>query len=295
MDVPPRLALAPKPGVRFDYITVGHVTRDVIEDAPGGPISRAGGGAFYSALQAARLGLRTLIVTQGLPHEIEGLLDPYRDELDLHVIPAEHTTTLSTRGAGAYRRQRLLEWAGPIAPNPDLSLELSGSILHFTPVAREGRAGWGDSARFVGITPQGLMRRWDEHGDISLVALERAALPARYDAAVVSEQEHGCCGLVLAAAERPDGSIVAVTAGPEPTTLHLPGGAVARVARPASGSLAQTRDDLGAGDVFAAAFFVELASGRTPLEAAGFAHAAAAVRVGGVGPGAIGRREQITP
>ena len=41
---------------RYDYVTVGHVTRDVIEDRAGGTVSQPGGSAFYSALQAARLG-----------------------------------------------------------------------------------------------------------------------------------------------------------------------------------------------------------------------------------------------
>src|SRR5580704_16608227 len=109
---------------RFDYVTVGHVTRDVIEDRAGGTVSQAGGGAFYSALQAARLGLRTLIVTQGVPHEIHALLEPFSDELELRVIPAKHTTTLSTRGSGAQRSQRLLAWAGPIAEPLILDTEI---------------------------------------------------------------------------------------------------------------------------------------------------------------------------
>ncbi len=72
---------------RYDYVTVGHVTCDAVEHPTGRTISQPGGTAFYSALQAARLGMRTLIVTQGVPGEIEALLAPYRDELELHVIP----------------------------------------------------------------------------------------------------------------------------------------------------------------------------------------------------------------
>ena len=49
--------------LRFDYATVGHVTVDVLPDGS----RRAGGAAFYSALQAARLGLRTLVITRGRP------------------------------------------------------------------------------------------------------------------------------------------------------------------------------------------------------------------------------------
>ena len=126
---------------RFDYVAVGHVTRDVIEDRGGKAVSQAGGGAFYSALQAARLGLRTLIVTQGATQEVHALLEPFSDELDLRVIPAKHTTTLSTRGSGAQRSQRLLAWAGPIVE----PLTLDTRILHLAPVARRHRpAGMGE-------------------------------------------------------------------------------------------------------------------------------------------------------
>jgi sugar/nucleoside kinase (ribokinase family) len=59
---------------------------------------------------------------------------------------------------------------------------------------------------------------------------------------------------------------------------------------PATGN---PRDDLGAGDVFAAAFFVALFEGQDPAHAASFANAAAAIRIQGPGPGAIGDRAAI--
>ncbi|MFZ1153848.1 MAG: hypothetical protein WAN93_02970, partial [Solirubrobacteraceae bacterium] len=195
---------------RFDYVTVGHVTRDAIEHGSDSASFQPGGSAFYSALQAARLGLRTLILTQGVPGEIEALLTPYLDELELHVVPAEHTTTLSTRGAGVRRTQRVLAWAGPIA-----EIDLHTTILHLAPVARETPASWRGSASFVGVTPQGLIRDWRQSedvslvqldagpqlsdmppappdrgllaGEISLVPLDSALLPGSFDAAVISE------------------------------------------------------------------------------------------------------------
>ncbi len=57
--------------------------------------------------------------------------------------------------------------------------------------------------------------------------------------------------------------------------------------------VAPMRDDVGAGDVFAAAFFVLLAEGSSPLQATAFANAAAAVRIAGEGPAAIGTRAAI--
>ncbi len=309
--------MASSPDTRYQYIAVGHVTRDVIEDRADGGQPQPGGGAFYSALQAARLGLRTLIVTKGAPREIESLLEPFSDELDLRILPAEHTTTLSTCGAGAKRRQRLLAWAGPMLE----PLTLEAEILHLAPVARETPVRWQGRSDFLGITPQGLLRRWEQgedvppvqldaapllgdiplaptadiaQGDISLVELDPASLPEYFDAAVISEQEYGSCRALFAAA-RGRGAYVAVTAGSRPATVHLPDPEGATVTQAVLPQPVMPRDDLGAGDVFAAAFFIALAEGRSPLEAATFGHAAAAVRIAGVGPGAIATRAAITP
>ena len=301
---------------RYDYITVGHVTRDVIEDRGGGTISQPGGGAFYSALQAARLGLRALIVTQGVPQEIKGLLEPFGDELDLRVIPAKHTTTLSTRGLGAQRSQRLLAWAGPIVE----PLSLDAKILHLAAVARETPSAFQGQADFIGLTPQGLVRRWEQSeevplgqldtgsllgdvplsggddaplaGDISAVELDPDLLPERFSAAVISEDECEGCHALFTVARR-GGAYVAVTAGSRPATVHLPTSNPGSVLQTGVPRLVEARDDLGAGDVFAAAFFVALHEGRGPLEAATFGNAAAAMRIADVGAGAIATRGRI--
>jgi hypothetical protein len=300
----------------YDYIAVGHVTRDVIEDRAGGTASQAGGGAFYSGLQAARLGLRTLIVTQGVSPEIHALLEPFSDELDLRVIPAKHTTTLSTRGSGAQRSQRLLAWAGPIAE----PLTFDTRILHLAPVARETPTAWHGHSRFVGLTPQGLVRRWELDksvplvqldagsllgdvplsgrddtalaGDISPVDLDPQMLPESFSAAVISEDECRSCHALFTVA-RHGGAYVAVTAGSRPATVHLPMPVARSVVQTEVPRLVEARDDLGAGDVFAAAFFVALSEGSGPLEAATFGNAAAALRIAGVGPGAIATRPLI--
>jgi sugar/nucleoside kinase (ribokinase family) len=270
----------------YDYITVGHVTLDLIEDRPAGTVAQPGGGAFYSALQAARLGLRTLIVTQGLPGQIEELLAPYAMELDLRVTPAPHTTTLATTGSGLMRSQRVLAWAGPIAE----PLDLDASILHLAAVARETPTAWSGDTQLVGLTPQGLVRQWQEGQATSLAPLDPATLPSRFDAAVIGERERDSCDTLFETARR-NGATVAVTAGARPTTVYPAG--EKSVAQAVVASAASARDDLGAGDVFAAAFFVALFEGRPAREAAAFGNAAAALRVADVGAGAISRREEI--
>jgi sugar/nucleoside kinase (ribokinase family) len=278
----PRSALPEIGTARFDYTTVGHVTADVAPDGS----RRAGGTAFYSALQAARLGLRPLIITRGVAREIEELLHPYRSELELAILPARQTTTLATRGDGDNAAQRLLTWAGPIAEG----VAIDTSILHLAPVARETPSRWQGRADFVGLTAQGLVRSWTRLGaQIGQVPLARAQLPENCDAIVISEVERDSCAwLTTDASAEP--RTVAVTAGSAATVIHLPGGATARVEVPAIG---RVRDDVGAGDVFAAAFFIALREGRSPRVAASFANAAAAVKIAGAGASAIGDRPAI--
>jgi len=266
----------------YDYVTVGHVTVDVI-DRDGS--RRPGGGAFYSALQAARLGRRALIFTSGVPAELDELLAPYRGELDVHVTPAPRTTTLVTRGIGAARSQRLLAWAGPIGELPALDT----AILHLAPVARETPRRWPGRADFVGVTPQGLVRRWDsDGGEIALVPLDPDLLPQHCDAAVFGSSERASCARLLAPTPA-GGPTVAVTGGADPVTVRWPGGQASVAALPVAAPV----DDLGAGDVFAAAFFIALRDGSEPARAALLANAAAAVRIAGAGADAVGTTAAI--
>ena len=287
--------------MRFEYTTLGHVTIDVMADRS----RRPGGGAFYSALQAARLGLRTLIVTQGRPGDIEELLAPFASELELRIRPAARCTTLATSGTGGGRRQRLLSWAGEIAAD----VEVDTAVLHLAPVARETPSRWRGEAAFIGLTPQGLTRAWPaEGGELSQVALDRSRVPASCDAIVLGERERASCASLLSrtGASRPRGQqraraasthplqhpgpVIALTAEGAATELHRSGRAIGAVPVPAT---TEVVDDLGAGDVFAAAFFVALHEGADPEQAARFGHAAAAVRIGAEGPRAVGRRTEI--
>jgi sugar/nucleoside kinase (ribokinase family) len=285
---------------RYDYTAVGHVTADLLADGS----RRAGGGALYSALQAARLGQRTLVITRGVTAEMEELFAPYAGELELDVRPAPQTTTFENLGSGLARKQRVLAWAGPIEPPVDADT----AILHFAPVARETPALWRGDAEFVGVTAQGLVRTWGEPGGVvDQVPLAAEQLPERCDAIAIGKAERDSCAWLIAAVEGSDRSgtppadqsgadarftrtLLAITAEAEPTSLHVPGSSPLALEVPPVESVV---DDLGAGDVFAAAFFIALREGRSPREAAAFGNAAAAVRISGEGPQAVGRRDAI--
>lgn len=270
--------------MHFDYTTIGHVTIDVLADGTRQP----GGAAFYSALQAARLGQRTQIITQGVRAEIEELLEPYREELELEIVAAPATTTLATRGAGAKRTQRILAWAGPITEEP----ALDSTILHLAPVAREIPLHWRGASAFVGLTPQGLARGWSELGDeIRLSSPDPATttLGARADGVVISELERASCAPLIDTALAA-GVTVVVTNGAEPSTILLADGSRTSCPVPRLGNPVE---DLGAGDVFAAALFIALSEGQDPQDAARFATAAAALRMGAHGAAAIADRAKI--
>ncbi len=276
-------------GAPIDYAAIGHVTIDVLADGS----RRPGGTVLYSALQAARLGARARILTRGEESEIYEALAPFAGELDVEVEPAPETTTLATRYDGNERTQRMLAWAGPmLAPAP------AAAILHLAPVARElGGDRELPASRLVGLTPQGLARHWsgpDEPVVLGPCGAGAASLAGRCDALVLGAGERAHCSAAIDAAIAA-GARVAITDAGHPTTV---------LARAETGRIAETVvavpaaqepvvDDLGAGDVFAAAFFIELARGAEAAEATRFAHAAAAVRVRGIGAAAIGHREAI--
>ena len=70
----------------------------------------------------------------------------------------------------------------------------------------------------------------------------------------------------------------------------MPGGRTLELAVPV---VEDSVEDLGAGDVFAAAFFIAIAKGQHAPEAAALGNAAAALRMGGRGGEAVGRLGEI--
>lgn len=257
----------------IDYLIIGHVTVDL---TPGGP--RLGGTASYASLTASALGLRV------------GLVTACDSELDLTPLAAvavqrrsaSRTTTfrnVSTRE----RREQFL-----IARSESLILDdvppgwRSAPIVHLAPVADElsPQLASDFEGAFVGITPQGWWRVWDEAGRVDLLTVEEALarLPSAADAAVFSRDD------LSPAAEELGGVLqaypaVAITHGARGADVfwdaekhHVPALAT------------QLLDDTGAGDVFAAVFFIQLASGRPPAEAAAEATGWASASVAHAGP-----------
>jgi sugar/nucleoside kinase (ribokinase family) len=143
---------------------------------------------------------------------------------------------------------------------------------------------------FLGITPQGWMRQWplERGGRVRHIPLRLPPeLLARTDTIVVSDEEiaQARAAVEWVGARR----IGVVTLGPNGCNLLYAG---RRAELP--GYPVKTVDLTGAGDVFAAAFFLKAADRQvSPVTAGRYANLVAALSLRGVGPDAIPSIDEI--
>jgi sugar/nucleoside kinase (ribokinase family) len=248
-----------------DYLVLGHLSLD---HSPAGP--RLGGTAAYAALTARALGRRPAIVTAGAA------------DLDLAPLtglpvarqPSPSSTTFENLETKSGRRQRLLARAEDIRPDAIPESWRAAAIVHLAPLAAElapSVVDLFDRAGLLCITAQGWMRGWNDAGEVAFSSWVHAAEALRQaQAVVVSLEDLGgdedqleelasVCGLLV------------VTGGAQGARVYW-NRDVRRFPAPPVSSV----DPTGAGDVFAAAFFVRYEQTRDPWEAARFANRLAA-------------------
>jgi sugar/nucleoside kinase (ribokinase family) len=242
-----------------DYLIIGHVTHDL---TPSGP--RLGGTAAYSALTAQALGMQAGVVTAS---NAESDLDALQDVLVVSALSA-HTTTFENVYTKNGRRQILHHQAERLSFDNVPDNWRKTSIIHLGPVAQEIDAVLPNpfAPSLLGLTPQGWMRTWDETGWVVQSDWESA------------EQALGQAGAVVLSIEDVAGDeekiefmaahtrILVVTEAAAGARLYWHGDQ-RRFRAPAVPEL----DATGAGDIFAAAFFIRLLATRDPWEAARFA------------------------
>jgi sugar/nucleoside kinase (ribokinase family) len=253
----------------IDYLVIGHLTRDLL---PHG--SRLGGTAAYASLTARALGLRVGVLTA-----CESCLDTpelANEGISVVGLRSEQTTTFENIQTPTGR----IQYISSIAPTIDLSMVpeqwRSTPIIHLGPVAREVDPNLARSFpnSFVGLTPQGWLRTWDEEGRVSFTEWPESSFVLQHaNAAVISiEDVRGNEEIVeeMASSIR----VLAVTEGPNGARLYWNGDL--RRFRPPK---MEEVDPTGAGDIFATAFFYRLSVTRDPWEAARFATNLAAFSV----------------
>jgi sugar/nucleoside kinase (ribokinase family) len=268
-----------------DYLVIGHLTEDL---TPAGP--RLGGTAAFSALTARSLGLRVGVVsalseTTSLK-ALEGVL--------VLKTPSPHSTTFENIYGENGRMQFLHHQAAPISIDSVPDIWRTASIIHLGPVAGELGADWSGSvagyfsSSLIGITPQGWMRTWDDEGLVvhSKWALADAFLPQAGAVVVSREDVLGDDELIESMAHQT--RVLVVTEGAAGSVLYWNGDR-----RRFRAPEVEEVDATGAGDIFAAAFFVRLYATRDPWAAARFATQLAARSVARPGLDAIPTQAEI--
>lgn len=143
-------------------------------------------------------------------------------------------------------------------------------------------------ASWVGVTPQGWMRAWDENGSVFAQAWENSEQVLGQVGGVVMSLEDINRDLELVEWMAHHARLLCLTEGELGAVLHWHGDR--RRFRPPS---VEEVDATGAGDIFAAAFFTRLYSTRDPWEAARFATHLAAYSVTRSGLLGIPTHEEI--
>jgi sugar/nucleoside kinase (ribokinase family) len=132
------------------------------------------------------------------------------------------------------------------------------------------------------------MRTWDENGQVAATAWENSEQALRHAGAVVMSVEDINRDLELVEEMAHKTRVLCLTEGESGSVLHWNGDR--RRFRPLA---VQEIDTTGAGDIFAAAFFVRLYHTRDPWEAARFATQLAARSVTRIGLNGIPTSQEI--
>jgi sugar/nucleoside kinase (ribokinase family) len=212
------------------------------------------------------------------------------DGIQIVNIPSEHSTTFENIRTESGRRQILHDHAARISFQHVPEVWRSAPIVHLAPIAQEVDA---EMARrfpgsFLGVTPQGWMRTWDEKGRVKMKTWENSGQVLGLAGGVVLSVEDVNRDLELVERMAHQTRLLCLTEGEMGAVLYWNGDR-RRFRPPAVAEV----DSTGAGDIFAAAFFVRLHRTRDPWEAARFATHLAAYSVTRSGLNGIPTHDEI--
>jgi len=239
-----------------DYLLIGHVTQDI---TPSG--LKLGGTVSYAALTARAFGIKVGIVTSCADtlalNELAGIPVIRKS--------AAATTTFENISTPDGRIQYLRSTAAQLTLADVPTTWRTAPIVHLGPVAAELDPGLAEAFphALLGITPQGWLRAWNAEGLVSYTDWPEAlrVLPHARAAVLSIEDVRGDEEIIQEyAVEVPN---LIVTEGARGARIYW-NGDVRHIRPPQEEEI----DPVGAGDIFAAAFFIRFAATRDPWESA---------------------------
>lgn len=265
----------------IEYLVIGHISRDLTSE---GPVM--GGTASYATLTARALGLKVGLITSWGNDMPLGPMD------DVVIInqPAPSSTTFENLYLENGRKQIIHNLAKNLNNTSIPGTWLNTPIVHLGPIANEidpSVTGIFENS-FIGVTPQGWMRSWDEAGWISPVGWkDYHKVLESCQAAVISREDvlDNETAIEEMAALCP---VFVVTEGYLGCRVYWHGD-VRRFNAPEVDEI----DPTGAGDIFAAAFFIQHFKTGNPWEAARFANQLAAQSVTRIGVQSVPTKTEI--
>jgi sugar/nucleoside kinase (ribokinase family) len=240
-------------------LVIGHIT---VDETPQG--FRLGGTASYSGLTAQALGWRVGIVTSWA----EDISTEDLQGIQVVNYKSDQSTKFVNRYNQTGREQIIHSVASELDYFHIPQIWRSASIVHLGPVAQEVEPGMvrNFSSALLGVTPQGWLRNWRGDGKVYPGEWPEADFVLqRAGAIVISVDDVGGDESridEMVASSR----VIAVTEAHQGVRLYW-NGDVRRFRPPEMEEI----DATGAGDIFAAAFFIRLHTTRDPWEAARFA------------------------
>jgi len=268
----------------IECLVIGHVSLD---ESSGGV--RLGGSAAYASVTARKLGYRAGVVTAAQ----ETISLSFLEE-DVQVCRCASQTT--TRFQHTYskvgqREQVLLSRASKLDTTDIPITWIKAPVVFLAPIAQEIDEAFIQtftSSPFVGLLLQGCLRKWDRQGRVSPAPLKNASQILSGVSAVVFSLEDVGDDWSLAKSYAQAAPIAVVTLAEEGAVLFQGQDPRRFRTRPA-----QVVDPTGAGDVFAAAFFLRLYETGDPVVACRFANVMASFSTEGEGWTAIPLRSEV--
>ncbi len=264
-----------------DYLLIGHITKDI---TPTG--YSLGGTATYSALTAAALGLRVGIVTAFGPD----LTLPQRPRIQVASVLSETTTTFKNIYTPAGRIQYAYHPASFLDYSAVPEVWRNTPVVHLGPIMQEvdPKLARAFPNSLVGLTPQGWMRSFNAEGLVHYSDWPEARYVLESAQAVVFSVEDVRGDESIIEEMVSSIRVLVVTEGSGGARLYWNGDV--RYFRPPP---MEEVDPVGAGDIFAAAFFSRMQHTRDPWEAARFATQLASVSVTRRGVEGIPTEEEV--